>query len=173
VANAYGLMQLVPSTANQYARRLGMRRLASGALTQPETNVKIGTQYFKDLIDRFGGVHFALASYNAGEGRVVRWMQEKRDLEPDEFVDDIPYPETQNYVKRIIGIAEDYRHLYGGGLLDPNAPLHVTGTTAPPARAISASSRKKAAMAAPKSKTSAKKRTTSRPPSRSRRSARR
>ena len=176
VANAYGLMQLVPPTANQYARRLGMGRLRTGALTQPETNVKIGTKYFKDLIDRFGGVHFALASYNAGEGRVVRWMQEKRELEPDEFIDDIPFPETQNYVKRIMGIAEDYRHLYGGGLLDPNASLRVAGTASAPSRVTSKpSSPKKATIAKPKNRTAAKKGTTSRTPtpSRSRRSARR
>ena len=173
VANAYGLMQLVPSTANRYARRMGMRRLATAALTQPETNVRIGTQYFKDLIDRFGGVHLALASYNAGEGRVVRWMQEKQDLEPDEFIDDIPFPETQNYVKRIIGIAEDYRRLYGGGLLDPTASLHVDGTTTRPSvRATSSPARKKPAIAQPRGKTSAKK-GTARTPSRSRRTARR
>jgi soluble lytic murein transglycosylase len=173
VANAYGLMQLVPSTANQYARRLGMRRLSSSALTQPETNVRIGTQYLKDLVERFGGAPYALASYNAGENRVVRWMKEKPELELDEFIDDIPFPETQNYVKRILGTAEDYRHLYGGGLLDPNASLRVIGTTKTPPRVTSTSSpRKKASIAKPQGKTSAKK-GTSRAPSRSRRSARR
>jgi len=172
VANAYGLMQLKPSTANQYARRLGMRRLPSGALNQPETNVRLGTEYFKDLVNRFGGLHYALASYNAGEGRVEKWMREKRDLEPDEFIDDIPFPETQNYVKRILGIAEDYRHLYGGGLLDPNASLRVVGTAKPKPRVTSGSSRKKPTVAQPKSKTSAKK-APSRAPSRTRRSAKR
>jgi soluble lytic murein transglycosylase len=170
-------MQLKPSTANQYARRLGMRRLPSSALNQPETNVRLGTVYFKDLVDRFGGLHYALASYNAGEGRVDRWMREKRDLDPDEFIDDIPFPETQNYVKRILGIAEDYRHLYGGGLLDPNASLRVVGSakTTPKStpRATSGSSRKKTAVAQPKSKTSAKKGTTGRTPARTRRSAKR
>lgn len=174
VANAYGLMQLKPSTANQYARRLGMRRLASGALNQPETNVQLGTVYFKDLVDRFGGLHYALASYNAGEGRVVRWMREKKDLDPDEFIDDIPFPETQNYVKRILGIAEDYRHLYGGGLLNPNASLRLSGTakTTPKTtpRLTTGSSRKKTTAAQPKSRTPAKKATT-RTPSRTRRSA--
>jgi soluble lytic murein transglycosylase len=167
-------MQLKPSTANQYARRLGMRRLASSALNQPETNVQLGTVYFKDLVDRFGGLHYALASYNAGEGRVVRWMREKKDLDPDEFIDDIPFPETQNYVKRILGIAEDYRHLYGGGLLNPNASLRLAGTakTTPKTtpRVTSGSSRKKTTVAQPKSKTPAKKGTT-RTPSRTRRSA--
>ena len=76
--------------------------------------------YFKDLVDRFGGVHYALAGYNAGDGRVAEWIKEAPDLAPDEFIDSIPFPETQNYVKRILGTAEDYRRLYGTGLLTPN-----------------------------------------------------
>ena len=61
----------------------------------------------------------------------------------DEFIDDIPFPETQNYVKRILGTAEDYRYLYGGGLLDPNRASRslavntagkTTATTAAPRR---------------------------------------
>lgn len=119
-ANAYGLMQIIPATGRVYARKLGIKPFSTTSLTQPETNVRIGTQYFKDLVDRFGGVHFALASYNAGEHRVVRWQAERPGIPQDEFIDDIPFPETQNYVKRILGTAEDYRRLYGGGLLDPN-----------------------------------------------------
>ena len=63
-------------------------------VVQPETNVRIGTQYFKDLISRFGGAHFALASYNAGEGRVARWKAQRPDASQDEFIEDIPFPET-------------------------------------------------------------------------------
>ena len=58
-------------------------------------------------------MHLALASYNAGETPVRRWMRESPDLPQDEFIDDIPYPETQQYVKRMLGTAEDYRRLYG------------------------------------------------------------
>ena len=121
-ANARGLMQLMPSTGRLYARKLGMK-FTTASLFQPETNVRLGTQYFKDLVDRFGGVHYALAGYNAGEHRVVRWLNEAPGLPADEFIDNIPFPETQNYVKRILGTAEDYRRLYGAGLLDPNARL--------------------------------------------------
>ena len=118
-ANAYGLMQIIPATGRRYARKLGISPFSTTMLRQPETNVRIGTQYFRDLIDRFGGAHFALASYNAGESRVDRWTDERPGIPQDEFIDDIPFPETQNYVKRILGTAEDYRYLYGGGLLDP------------------------------------------------------
>jgi soluble lytic murein transglycosylase len=119
-ANAYGLMQIIPSTGRIYARKMGISPFSVQSLRQPETNVRIGTQYFKDLIARFGGAHFALASYNAGEGRVARWKKERPGVPQDEFIDDIPFPETQGYVKRILGTAEDYRSLYGSGVLDPN-----------------------------------------------------
>jgi soluble lytic murein transglycosylase len=111
-ANAVGLMQLIPPTARRYAVKLGLR-YSSQMLTQPETNVRLGMRYFKDLTDRFGGAHLALAGYNAGENRIVRWVAERPGFEQDEFIDDIPFPETQNYVKRILGTADDYRRLYG------------------------------------------------------------
>ncbi len=112
-ANAYGLMQLVPETGRRLARSIGIRRFSTGTLTNPETNVRLGTLHFQKLVDQFGGAHFALASYNAGENRVERWIAERPSLPKDEFIDDIPFPETQNYVKRILGTAEDYRRLYG------------------------------------------------------------
>lgn len=114
-ANAYGLMQIVPATGRRLARSLGIKRFATSSLTHPETNVRLGTLYFKNLVAQFGGTHYALASYNAGENRVVRWIGERGKLSRDEFIDDIPFPETQNYVKKILGTAEDYRRLYGAG----------------------------------------------------------
>ena len=54
---------------------------------------------------------------------MARWDKEKPGIPQDEFIDDIPFPETQNYVKRILGTAEDYRRLYGAGRLDPNGRL--------------------------------------------------
>jgi soluble lytic murein transglycosylase len=82
-------------------------------LTTAESNIKMGTAYFADLVRQFGGLHFALATYNAGPSRIAKWIAAKPGLERDEFIDDIPFPETQNYVKRILGTAEDYRRLYG------------------------------------------------------------
>ena len=111
-ANAYGLMQVLPSTGRSYARKLGVRPFSTRRLTEAEVNVRIGTQIFYDTIRKFGGVHFALAAYNAGDSRVLKWQREKPGLPQDEFIDDIPFPETQNYVKRILGTAEDYRSLY-------------------------------------------------------------
>jgi soluble lytic murein transglycosylase len=124
-ANAIGLMQILPSTGRRYARTLRIRRFTAASLTRPELNLQLGTAYFSDLSRRLGGVHFALASYNAGESRVATWRSERPGIERDEFIDDIPFPETQNYVKKILGSAEDYRRLYG----DP--PPRPTTVSAP------------------------------------------
>jgi soluble lytic murein transglycosylase len=140
-AGAIGLMQIMPSTGRGFARRLGIRPFSTGRLTDPAVNAAIGTQYLADLMKQFGGAPYALAAYNAGEHRVVRWKGERPGLPEDEWVDDIPFPETQNYVKRILGTAEDYRRLYGGGLLTPLStpgatvkPLVIPATPAPPVR---------------------------------------
>jgi soluble lytic murein transglycosylase len=113
-ANAYGLMQLMPPTARMYARKLNLR-YSSRLLTDPDANIRMGTAYLADKIKEFGDLHLVLASYNAGERAVHRWQNERTGLPTDEFVDDIPYPETQTYVKKILGTADDYRRLYGSG----------------------------------------------------------
>jgi soluble lytic murein transglycosylase len=112
-ANAVGLMQIIPPTGRRLARRVGMRNFTERALENPEINARLGTRYFGDMVKEFGGYHYALAGYNAGEHRVRRWNQEAPGLPQDEWIDNIPYPETQNYEKRILGTAEDYRRLYG------------------------------------------------------------
>jgi soluble lytic murein transglycosylase len=114
-ANAIGLMQLLPSTGRRYARALRIKRYSTGSLARPEINIQLGTAYFADLVKRMGGVHYALASYNAGPHRLSAWTAERPGLEREEFIDDIPFPETQTYVKKILGTAEDYRRLYGDG----------------------------------------------------------
>lgn len=123
-ANAYGLMQVVPATGRLYARKLGIRGFNTNSLYDPEINIRIGTAFFADQVERLGGVDAALAGYNAGPTRARRWTNEKPGLERDEWIDDIPFPETQFYVKRILGTAEDYRALYSGGF-DPT--LRRTG----------------------------------------------
>lgn len=111
-ANAWGLMQILPSTGRQYATRLGIRPFTTVRLVEPDVNLRIGTTYFSELLERFGDPAPALAAYNAGPSRAAQWLAERPGLPREEFIDDIPYPETQNYVKRILGTAEDYRRLY-------------------------------------------------------------
>ena len=161
-ANAYGLMQLLPSTGRQYARALHLPRFSLSMLTTAEPNIKMGTAYFADLVRQFGGAHFALATYNAGPSRVARWITAKPGLERDEFIDDIPFPETQNYVKRILGTAEDYRRLYGpdASADDTDALPAVAHAPAPPAsnaKAPDAPTMTKKKPASAKKKASARK----------------
>jgi peptidoglycan lytic transglycosylase len=153
-ANAYGLMQLLPSTGRQYAKVLRLsNRFSLSMLTTAETNIKMGTAYFADLVRQFGGAHYALATYNAGPNRVARWIAERPGIDRDEFIDDIPFPETQNYVKRILGTAENYRRLYGSDGLsadDADATPAVARQAAPEpnkASAAKAPVKKKAAPA--------------------------
>jgi peptidoglycan lytic transglycosylase len=153
VANAWGLMQLVPATGRRLAKSVGIRNFTTASLTNPEMNIRLGTLYFSRLVEQFGGTYYALASYNAGESRIVRWKAERPGLDEDEFIDDIPFPETQNYVKRILGTAEDYRLLYGSGAGTPG--LRAVSSLAP----VKASAQKPGSKKAPasKKKTPAKK----------------
>ena len=155
-ANAWGLMQIVPSTGRRLAQAVGIRRFRTTMLTNADINLRLGTLYFSRLVEQFGGTYYALASYNAGESRVVRWKAERPGLDEDEFIDDIPFPETQNYVKRILGTAEDYRRLYGEGGAQAR-PVMKASTSA-------ASASKKAAPA--KKKTPPAKATTKKKPRR-------
>jgi soluble lytic murein transglycosylase len=112
-AKAVGLMQLEPGTARQYAKRLGLV-YSPRLLTTPESNIRIATAYLADQLQDFGKLFLVLAAYNAGDGRVHRWMDERPGLSQEEFIDDIPFYETQGYVRKLLANAEDYRRLYGG-----------------------------------------------------------
>ncbi len=114
-ANARGLMQIVPATGRRLGRALGLRRVALQMLEDPDTNLRLGTRHLAELLQRFGELHLALAAYNAGEQPVSRWVRERPGLAPEVFIDDMPFPETQNYVRRILGTVEDYRRLYPPG----------------------------------------------------------
>jgi soluble lytic murein transglycosylase len=154
-ANAVGLMQIIPPTGRRLARRIGMRNFNERSLENPEINARLGTQYFGDMVKEFGGYHFALAGYNAGEHRVRRWNEEAPGLPQDEWIDNIPYPETQNYVKRILGTAEDYRRLYAEGA--PGSAAKRKAATKSAASSTKATSKKTPAKKAPATKTTTKK----------------
>ena len=158
-ANAIGLMQILPSTGRRYARKVGMRGFTTRSLENPEINARLGTQYFADLVNQFGGPHFALAGYNAGEHRVDRWNDEAPGLPQDEWIDNIPFPETQNYVKRILGTVDDYRRLYGDEARLPTVNRPPTASTKSPA-----TQNRPATKKAPAKKAPTKKATTKRPP---------
>jgi soluble lytic murein transglycosylase len=114
-AGAVGLTQLMPSTANLVAHKLGLGAVGAAELQTPETNIRLGTAYLGELLTRFHHQEvLAVAAYNAGEGAVDRWRQQRSAEETDAFVEDIPVAETRNYVKRVLSSEGTYRSLYGG-----------------------------------------------------------
>ena len=113
-ANAIGLMQLLPSTGKKMAREIHLKGYSVGMLAVPSTNLQLGTRYFHQLLDKFGGtVEFALAAYNAGTDRVDDWRAAGNFRDTQEFVESIPFTETREYVQAIIRNASVYRRLYG------------------------------------------------------------
>ncbi len=113
-SNARGLMQLIPSTAKKMASEHGMDSEAI-RLYDPPVNVELGTAYLKNLIEMFGGNAFrAVAAYNAGEHAVSKWVAEFPGAD-DEWVENIAYKETREYVKKVIGGRREYMMLYRGG----------------------------------------------------------
>lgn len=113
-ANAWGLMQVLPSTGSKLAHELKIGHFNSNQLLEPGTNVQLGTRFFRSLVDRFGGkVEYALAAYNAGPERVDDWLAAGRYRDTAEFVESIPFTETREYVQAILRNAMVYRQLYG------------------------------------------------------------
>jgi soluble lytic murein transglycosylase len=112
-AAALGLMQLIPSTAARVAKQIGLPAPAHDMLLEPEFNVTLGTQYLKDLLNRYSSNwHKAIAAYNAGENAVDRWEKEIATDDMEEFVERIPYLETRQYVKLVLRNHLIYKRLY-------------------------------------------------------------
>jgi soluble lytic murein transglycosylase len=112
-AQAYGLMQLLPSVGKSMARKEKIRHFKTSDLLNPKINLELGTANLKQVLDRFGGQsEYALAAYNAGDTPVRRWMSSNDYKDIPEFVQSIPYSETRNYVQAVLRNREMYRVLY-------------------------------------------------------------
>ena len=128
-ANAWGLMQLLPSTGKSLARQEGMTHFQTFQLLDPETNIRLGTRYLRQTLDRFGGVpEYALAAYNAGESRVEDWQSAGPYSGIDEFVESIPFTQTRDYVQAILRNIEIYREI------DASTTTTTTASKAPTGR---------------------------------------
>lgn len=112
-AGAVGLMQVKPSTAAAVARAAGIGgRMDTRALSDPDTNLRIGTRYLAELVARYDGdTALALAAYNAGLGNADRWAGEWHRTGGD-LSDTIDFPETAHYVDEVVSQVSEYRHLY-------------------------------------------------------------
>ena len=102
-AGAMGLMQLMPATAKQTARKIKFQYKHSRQLYEPETNIALGTAYLKEVLEKYhGNLIMAAAAYNAGPHRVTRWRP-KTGCMPGEFwAETIPFTETRRYVRRAL-----------------------------------------------------------------------
>ena len=116
-AGALGLMQLMPATAKETARKIGLPYSKSRLTSDPSYNMTLGSVYIKQMLDRYKGNRtMAIAAYNAGPGRVDRWIKEfgdPRDKNIDEvdWIESIPIYETRNYVQRVTEAVNVYSRL--------------------------------------------------------------
>ena len=121
VANARGLMQLLPSTAEKIMALRGGPPPHWEALFAPENNIDLGAWYLAALIREFDGQYpLAIASYNAGPFNVKRWVEQAGESTLEEFIETIPFDQTRAYVKIILGTMYRYRLLYAGEANGPN-----------------------------------------------------
>ena len=109
--NARGLMQLMPATATEVASIIGIE-FSEEDLSNPEINIRIGTKYISMLISKYNNLNLAIAAYNAGTGNVDGWI-EKGTLKADgSNIEEIPYKETESYVRKIVRDYQIYKELY-------------------------------------------------------------
>jgi soluble lytic murein transglycosylase len=112
-AGAVGLMQVLPSTARTQAEKYGEKGFKPESLRDPAVNIRYGVRYFLERYEEYGGnLHLTLASYNAGRVKIGVWRDFLGGLDQELFVEFIPYTETREYVKRILGNRAMYALLY-------------------------------------------------------------
>ena len=123
-AGAKGLMQLMPATAAQIAKALKVAfkkkdNLSAQLTSNPSLNIKLGSAYVGDLLNDFNGSYLlTAAAYNAGPGRVRRWVKDMgdprtHDIDPVDWIESIPYWETRDYVQRVLEATQIYRRKLG------------------------------------------------------------
>jgi soluble lytic murein transglycosylase len=104
---AMGLMQIQPVTAETIARRTGGTNFEVLDLYTPDVNIRYGTWYLRELLDKYGDERLALAAYNAGETAVDRWLARGEGIAADD---------VRSYVEKVETTKEVYRHAYGADL---------------------------------------------------------
>ena len=106
---AYGLMQIIESTANEVAEELELE-ITKEELLNPETNICLGTKYFANLLKKYGNIELALTAYNAGIGNVDKWIANGTIKADGSNIENIPFKETNNYVRKILRNYKIYKN---------------------------------------------------------------
>ncbi|MGG2397173.1 transglycosylase SLT domain-containing protein [Pseudomonas sp. SH1-B] len=116
-AGAMGLMQLMPATARETARKFGIPLASPQQALNPDTNIQLGAAYLSQVYGQFNGNRvLASAAYNAGPGRVRQWLRGANHLSYDVWVENIPFDETRQYVQNVLS----YSVIYGQKLDAPH-----------------------------------------------------
>ncbi|MCK5285415.1 MAG: lytic transglycosylase domain-containing protein [Alphaproteobacteria bacterium] len=130
-AGARGLMQLMPETAKDVARKIGISHQTSWLTLRPDHNILLGSQYLVDMLLRFGGSYpLAIAAYNAGPSRVDKWLKiygdpRTGDINLIDWIEMIPIYETRNYVQRVMESVYVYRLRLKNIQKRPDTPIHI------------------------------------------------
>ncbi|MBI2379263.1 MAG: transglycosylase SLT domain-containing protein [Gammaproteobacteria bacterium] len=121
---AIGLMQLMPYTAKHIAKTKKLKYKSPDELENPDTNIRFGTVYLRQVLDSYGGNPIlATASYNAGPNRVRKWLPEAEGIPAEVWVELIPYKETRQYVKNVLSFSLIYANRLG--LLDQSVLMDL------------------------------------------------
>ncbi len=115
-AGARGLMQLMPSTAKEISKNYGYGMTSANSLYNPELNIKIGNAYFAQARGMLNNMYVSsIAAYNGGVGSIGSWKRNLNYSDTDDFIEKIPYVETQNYVKKVLRSYWNYLRIYVAG----------------------------------------------------------
>ncbi|NTW05988.1 MAG: lytic transglycosylase domain-containing protein [Peptococcaceae bacterium] len=113
VEGARGLMQIMPDTGEWIAGKIQIDRYNRELLFYPEINIKIGVNYLANLDQEYKGDQvLMLAAYNAGRGNVNKWLEEKKWNGERESIGDIPFPETRQFILKVLLFQQLYEKLY-------------------------------------------------------------
>jgi soluble lytic murein transglycosylase len=122
----------MPQTARQLARRHAIPYQGRQQLTEPEKNIRLGTTYLRELLDRFDqNPTLASGAYNAGPHAVERWLTERRSDDPAVWIETLPYFETRDYIPRVMAFATiyDWRLRQQANRLSSRMPAFDSGGT--------------------------------------------
>ncbi len=114
---ARGLMQIGESTGRWASEILKLEEYTGDLLYDPETNIRIGAWYLRELLDQYDHEYVALAAYNAGSGNVSEWLSNQEYSNDGENLQNIPFSETEEYVRRVQRNKRVYELVYGSSLL--------------------------------------------------------